>query len=173
MNRKITPKTIRLHTVFAFLITFAVVMICAVILNQNQVKEEQMKATFTAESTVNRIESQMNQYLVASDFMKNVVESGYVVTDNQFAQMATLLQDEEHVIEAFELAKDGLVSQVYPLEGNEEAIGLDMLTQPERRKEAQLAKESGQYTIAGPFELVQGGTGALLFDPIYMEDASG
>ena len=71
MNRKITPKTIRLHTVFAFLITFAVVMICAVILNQNQVKEEQMKATFTAESTVNRIESQMNQYLVASDFMKN------------------------------------------------------------------------------------------------------
>lgn len=35
MNRKITPKTIRLHTVFAFLITFAVVMICAVILNQN------------------------------------------------------------------------------------------------------------------------------------------
>ena len=48
-----------------------------------------------------------------------------------------------------------------------------MLTQPERRKEAQLAKESGQYTIAGPFELVQGGTGALLFDPIYMEDASG
>lgn len=173
MNRKITPKTIRLHTVFAFLITFAVVMICAVILNQNQVKEEQMKAAFTAESTVNRIESQMNQYLVASDFMKNVVESGYVVTDNQFAQMATLLQDEEHVIEAFELAKDGLVSQVYPLEGNEEAIGLDMLTQPERRKEAQLAKESGQYTIAGPFELVQGGTGALLFDPIYMEDASG
>ncbi len=163
MNRKITPKTIRLHTVFAFLITFAVVMICAVILNQNQVKEEQMKAAFTAESTVNRIESQMNQYLVASDFMKNVVESGYVVTDNQFAQMATLLQDEEHVIEAFELAKDGLVSQVYPLEGNEEAIGLDMLTQPERRKEAQLAKESGQYTIAGPFELVQGGTGALPF----------
>ena len=57
MNRKITPKTIRLHTVFAFLITFAVVMICAVIVNQNQAKEEQMKAAFTAESTVNRIES--------------------------------------------------------------------------------------------------------------------
>lgn len=32
---------------------------------------------------------------------------------------------------------------------------------------------SGQYTIAGPFELAQGGTGALLLDPIYINDESG
>ena len=173
MKRKVTLRTVKLRTVLAFMIIFAAVMICACVFNQNQIKEEKLKATFTAESTVNRIESQINQYLVASDFMKHVVESGYEVTNNQFAQLANLLQDEEHVIEAFELAKDGVVSQVYPLTGNEEAIGLDMLTHPERRKEAQLAKESGQYTIAGPFELVQGGTGALLFDPIYVKDASG
>ena len=29
------------------------------------------------------------------------------------------------------------------------------------------------YTIAGPFELVQGGTGALLFDPIYTYSEKG
>ena len=29
------------------------------------------------------------------------------------------------------------------------------------------------YTIAGPFELVQGGTGALLFDPIYTYSKKG
>lgn len=40
---------------------------------------------------------------------------------------------------------------------------------PARKKEANLAKETGQYTIAGPYELVQGGTGALLFDPIYRD----
>lgn len=33
--------------------------------------------------------------------------------------------------------------------------------------------ESGEYTIAGPFELIQGGTGALLLDPIYTTGASG
>ncbi|MFR9071823.1 MAG: ATP-binding protein [Blautia sp.] len=36
-----------------------------------------------------------------------------------------------------------------------------------------LTKESGEYTIAGPFELQQGGIGALLFDPIYTTDDSG
>ena len=32
---------------------------------------------------------------------------------------------------------------------------------------------SGEYTIAGPFELQQGDIGALLFDPIYTTDANG
>lgn len=27
-----------------------------------------------------------------------------------------------------------------------------------------------KYTIAGPFELVQGGNGVLLFDPVYRTD---
>lgn len=40
-----------------------------------------------------------------------------------------LVQDENHVIEAHELAKDGIVNRIYPLEGNEEAMGLNMLEQ--------------------------------------------
>lgn len=92
----------------------------------------------------------MDQYLVASDFLKNIVENGNTLDDQTYSSLCSLLQDDAHVIEAFELAKSGTVSQVYPLEGNEEAIGLDMLTHPERKKEAQLAKETGQYTIAGP-----------------------
>ena len=46
-------------------------------------------------------------------------------------------------------------------------MGLDMLENPERRMEARLARDSKEYTIAGPFELKQGGTGMLLFNPIY------
>lgn len=46
-----------------------------------------------------------------------------------------------------------------------------------RRIESQLnkylARQSGEYTIAGPFELIQGGKGALLFDPIYLSDENG
>ena len=83
------------------------------------------------------------------------------------------MQDEDYVIEAHELAKDGIVSEIYPLNGNEAAEGINMLTNPERKKEANLAKESGEYTIAGPYELKQGGTGSLLFDPVYTKDENG
>ena len=173
MNEKAKQKIIWLRTVIVFCITFILAIIFCYFLNSSQIKEEKMKATYTAEATVNRIESQLNQYLVASDFLKNIVEDGYDIEEQEFSDMCRLLQDDAHIIEAFELAKDGAISQVYPLEGNEEAIGLDMLNHPERKKEAQLAKNTGQYTIAGPFELVQGGTGALLFDPVYTTDDSG
>lgn len=53
------------------------------------------------------------------------------------------------------------------MEENAEAIGLDLLTAHERAVDAKLAKESMEYTIAGPFELRQGGIGALLFNPVY------
>ena len=173
MERKTNQKTIKLRTALVFCVTFVVAVIFVSILIQNQIKEEKLKATYTAESTVNRIESQLNQYLVASDFLKNIVENGNTLDNQTYSSLCKLLQDDAHVVEAFELAKDGKVSQVYPREGNEEAIGLDMFTHPERKKEASLAKESGQYTIAGPFELVQGGTGALLFDPVYTKDSNG
>lgn len=48
-----------------------------------------------------------------------------------------------------------------------------MLNNPARKYEANLAMKSGQYTIAGPYELNQGGLGSLLFEPIYITDKSG
>ena len=136
-------------------------------------KEEQMKASYTAELTVWRIESLLDKYLSKSDLLKNIIESGSDIEGENYNQLSQYMQDDSGVIEAFELAKDGIVSQMYPMEGNEQAVGLNMFEHPERKYSAYLAKKSGQYTIAGPFKLVQGGIGALLFDPIYMTDKDG
>ena len=35
-----------------------------------------------------------------------------------------------------------------------------------------MAKETGEYTLGGPYQLKQGGTGALLFKPVYRTDDS-
>lgn len=162
---------VRMAAVFG--ITFTTVLGCAGMVSNNQEKEEKIQAAFTAESTVGRVESQLNKYLAESNLMKRMVESGYEPDDREFDILSGLMQDENHVIEAHEMAKDGIVNQIYPLGGNEEAMGLNMLEHPERRREARLAMESGQYTIAGPFALQQGGTGALLFDPIYVTGGIG
>ena len=42
-----------------------------------------------------------------------------------------------------------------------------MLTEHERSIDANLAKETKEYTLGGPYELRQGGMGALLFNPVY------
>lgn len=119
------------------------------------------------------MKSQLNHYLAESNLMKHMIEAGYTVNDEEFSVLSSLMQDDQNVIKAHELAKDGIVTLIYPMSGNEAALGLNMLEHPARKQEARLAKESGEYTIAGPFELQQGDIGALLFDPIYTTDANG
>ena len=172
-KRKMKRKYIRLKTTLVFIFIFLAVWCVIWIINQSQERREKLKATYTAESTVSRVESQLSKYLAESDLMKRIVEKEYDIDNEQFDRLAELMQEDEDVIEARELAEDGVVSRIYPMEGNEAAMGLDMLQNPARKREARLARLSGEYTIAGPYELVQGGTGALLFDPAYITDQNG
>lgn len=172
-KRKMKRKYIRLKTTLVFIFIFLAVWCVIWIINQSQERREKLKATYTAESTVSRVESQLSKYLAESDLMKQIVEKEYDIDNEQFDKLAELMQEDEDVIEARELAEDGVVSRIYPMEGNEAAMGLDTLQNPARKKEARLARLSGEYTIAGPYELVQGGTGALLFDPAYIMDQNG
>ena len=173
MDKKKDIKIIRIRAGLVFLVTLLLVFGCTFLVNQNQQRREKLKAAYTAESTISRIEVQLNRYLAESDLVKKSIEEGLTISDKQFATLSRLMQDEDDIIKVHEIAKDGIVSQIYPMEGNEDVIGLNMMENPERKKEARLARDSGEYTIAGPFELVQGGNGVLLFDPVYRTDAEG
>ena len=173
MKQELNQTTIHRRANLVFALVFVLLLAILALFNRNIRAQEQMKAAYTAESTVANVEAQLNRYLAESDLLKNIVESGYTINNRDFANLSELMADEDGVIKAVELAPGGVVQNVYPLDGNVDAIGLNMLQHPERKVEASLAKESGQYTIAGPFELVQGGTGALLFDPIYTTDENG
>ena len=173
MKRKTDRGRMKFRAFMICVLSFLVVTGSACFLNREQEKEEKLKAVYAAESTVSRVKSQLNRYLAESELVKNIIESGYDIDGEKFSILSQMMQDKQNVIEAHELAKDGIVSHIYPMKGNEEAMGLNMLEHPDRKKEANLAKTSGQYTIAGPFPLVQGGNGALLFDPVYVKDEAG
>ena len=173
MKNKIDKKVIRIRAALVFLTMFVIILGCTFLVNENQKKREQLKAAYTAESTISRVEVQLNRYMAESDLVKKSIEDGLMISDAQFAQLSRLMQDEDYIIKAHEIAKDGIVSQIYPIQGNENAMGFNILEDSERKKAARLARDSGEYTLAGPFELVQGGTGVLLFDPVYQIDAQG
>ena len=173
MKRKTDRRRMKFRAFMVCVLSFLVVTGSVCFLNREQEKEEKLKAVYVAESTVSRVKSQLNRYLAESELVKNIIESGYDIDGEKFSILSQMMQDKQNVIEAHELAKDGIVSHIYPMKGNEEAMGLNMLEHPDRKKEANLAKTSGQYTIAGPFPLVQGGNGALLFDPVYVKDEAG
>ena len=93
--------------------------------------------------------------------------------ENTFSELAEKIPNEEGVVKAFELAPEGIITEIYPMQGNSEALELDVLREHERKKDAVLAKETGEYTLGGPYQLKQGGTGALLFKPVYRTDDFG
>jgi sensor domain CHASE-containing protein len=74
---------------------------------------------------------------------------------------------------AVELAPGGVIRQVYPLAGNEPIIGHDLLKDRERNLEAYAALTTRQLTLAGPFELLQGGVGVVGRFPIFQSDRTG
>ena len=168
-----TSKQIRIYCLVVGIISFFIVSVCGQLLNRNTVNEEKMRAAFTAETTVNRIKSQLNRYLDVSEFFQNIIGSGHQMDSKEFQALSQMISDDSQIIKVIEQAPDGVVKDIYPLKGNEAAFGIDMLNNPARKHEANLAMKSGQYTIAGPYELNQGGLGSLLFDPIYITDRSG
>ena len=173
MQKVKVPQTIKIYCVGVWLASFLLALSCGYYLIKNAEKEEQLRAAYTAEISVNRVEAQLNKYLEVSDFLKNIVESGYEIDAAEYTTWMQRIPNNSKVIKAIELAKDGVVNEIYPLEENKDAMGIDMLTHPARKYEAQLAMKTRKYTIAGPYRLAQGGMGALLFDPVYTKDAAG
>ena len=74
---------------------------------------------------------------------------------------------------SLQLAPGGIVQHIVPLAGNEKAIGHNLLQDPARNKEAFLARDTGKLTLAGPFNLMQGGLGAVGRLPVFLGDGEG
>lgn len=153
------------------LLIFMITLLLGCITIRNLEKEKKTAAAYTAQSTVRRVNAQLNQYVELSEFLGNVVLAGYNLDQTTFSELAEMLPNKNGIVKAFELAPDGVVTDVFPKQGNEKAFGINMLTDHDRKEDANRAKETGNYTLGGPYELKQGGTGALLLHPVYKSDS--
>lgn len=109
----------------------------------------------------------------AADTMAVFVElTGYDagMLEHTFSAFAGSLMQEGSTIRSVQIAPDNVIDFVYPIEGNEEAVGLDLFADPDRKANLLPAIESGRSVMQGPFDLVQGGTGLAVRHPIYGPD---
>jgi len=128
-------------------------------------EDEQMKyiASTVSAQTYEVLSAQMSKAKTLEAFI--VQNNGG--TDG-FEKVAKLLVTDEFVRNVL-LAPDGIVTDVYPLEGNESVVGHDMTGDQAGDKEAQEAIERGEMIMAGPFTLVQGGMGIAGRLPVYLD----
>ena len=165
-------KKIRLHCYIVGLIAVLTALIVGVFLLHKLEKDEKTTGKYMAQITEKRVRARLDQYIMLSELLGNYISAGENLDENTFSELAEKIPNEDGVIKAFELAPEGIVTDIYPKQGNEGAFGLDMLQEHERKKDAILARDSGKYTLGGPYQLKQGGTGALLFNPVYQDNNS-
>ena len=114
----------------------------------------------------------MNRYLAESELVKNIIESGYDIDGEKFSILSQMMQDKQNVIEAHELAKDGIVSRYLSMKGNEEAwVKVCWSIRTERKRQI-WQKQASVYhcrTVStGP-----GRKRRTAFDPVYVKDEAG
>ncbi|MCF7971164.1 MAG: EAL domain-containing protein [Methylococcaceae bacterium] len=157
-------------------VTFVVSMIFALyalyLFDAYSYQKERAAIQKISSSYASHIRNNLNQALSATYPLAALIrtQNGETTGFNELAKEMLPLYPG---IASLQLQPDGILKHIVPLQGNEGAIGHNLLLSPDRTKEAFLARDTGKLTLAGPFELVQGGIGAAARLPIYLESSEG
>ncbi|MCG9580321.1 diguanylate cyclase [Vibrio tubiashii] len=81
---------------------------------------------------------------------------------------SSVIRKSSHV-QLLGLAPDDVIQYIYPLEGNEKALGLDYRTIPSQWRTVKKAQDLQEIFIAGPINLVQGGLALIARVPIFSD----
>jgi diguanylate cyclase (GGDEF)-like protein/PAS domain S-box-containing protein len=124
------------------------------------------KAREIANESAYLIDNEINKKLALAYPFAAMLHQTDVIPDFEFIGEKLLLNFS--LVSEIAIAPEGTITQVAPLKGNRQAIGLDLLDDPEQKAESLFAKETGKLTLAGPLNLVQGGKGLVGRLPVYV-----
>ncbi|MCB1760050.1 MAG: CHASE domain-containing protein [Gammaproteobacteria bacterium] len=142
-------------------------------LSERAHQHEQVAAYATLGAIRARLEGVVNHNLMLVQGLVAVISGNPDLTQQEYATYAAALLNRKNQLRNIGAAPDLVVSMVYPLEGNEAALGLDYRTHPRQREAAMRALRLGETVIAGPVELIQGGEGFIARMPVYYGDKEG
>lgn len=91
------------------------------------------------------------------------------MTQQRFAELAENLFGKQSQLRNVSGAPNFVISLMYPLAGNENAIGLDYSKNDRQREAVLKAREDGELVLAGPIDLVQGGAGFIGRFPVFID----
>ena len=169
-NETMKNKYLVCRILIGFVLISVITNVVCLFIRNSVIQQEKLKAEYTVNSTIDRVEIKLESYIQKVDFLKKTIESGIELDDAYFQSIASRLYGDDPAVKTIELAPNGIIQNVYPFKENQKAIGMDMLTEHERKEAATLAKDTRKYTLEGPYDLKQGGKGALLYDPIYVNE---
>ncbi|MBK9516094.1 MAG: response regulator [Anaeromyxobacter sp.] len=134
-------------------------------------QERRRSATDLARTSAFAIEQELARSLDSAAVLAALVAQG--ASDAELAAVATSLLRLHGATANLQLARDGVISHLWPLAGNEAARGLDLVSHPIHGAYVRSVRATRRPALYGPFQLVQGGAGLALRLPVFVPDGGG
>ena len=154
------------------LLVFGIVAIAGIVLDRQAetLGRQRMRDDVTSQVSVMRAKLEGN---IASNVqlvrgLVSVLSTEPDMDVPRFNALASSIFKEQSQLRSVAAAPNFVVTMTYPLEGNERAIGLDYRQNTDQWNAVRRAMETGRLVLAGPLDLVQGGTGLIGRFPVFV-----
>jgi PAS domain S-box-containing protein len=125
-------------------------------------------------STVrSKLESSLNSRLFLIRGLVAYVSNNPNITEAEFAATARILMAQQTGIRAITLVKGTRIAYIYPREGNEGVLGLDLTALPEHRQIVKDVITTRKSLLAGPVKLLEGDMTFISRSPIFLTPSGG
>jgi PAS domain S-box-containing protein len=126
---------------------------------QLRLAEEQSKVNLKLNEIEKSFYLLLNNAVSAGKTLAYLAKNDKVIED--FEEIGKQILENNPYVDVLQLLDSGKVVANYPNKGHETVLGYDILQNGPRRTEALEAIRRNQMLFAGPFELIQGGTGII------------
>ena len=160
----------------AFWLSITLIVLVIIMLdriNYNRAKDANQLHTFSEVSTYR---AQLEATLVSN--IQLIRGLGVAITAEanldqaRFSQIAAPLFETSNELRNIGGAPDMIIKMIYPLAGNEQALGLNFLDNETQRIDAIRARDTNKIVMAGPLTLIQGSSALVARVPVYKTDIS-
>lgn len=154
-------------------ITAAVAIVAGVcILDRSQQQRfllENRATTLNQLSTIrSNLEGKLNSRLFLMRGLVAELSQNPDISEEEFAATGRILLANQTGIRSIGLVKGTTITYMYPREGNESAIGVDLSAVPQQRKMVEEAIATRKTVLAGPVKLLAGNVGFVSRSPIFL-----
>lgn len=118
------------------------------------------------------LESRINSVLYLSSTLSTYIAVNPQEDMQRWYDISKEIVKEAPLVRNIGLAPDNVIRFVFPLSGNEKALGLDYRKVSSQWPAVERAMKTGEMTLAGPVNLVQGGRGLIGRTPIFTLDGA-
>ena len=135
----------------------------------SQLRSEQRLFVISEMSSVRaKLEGAVNNSMGVVNGISAFISDHPTASQKEFASFSKHLIDAQPQVRNVGAAPNLVIRLMYPLKGNEKAIGLDYRKNPGQRRAAEWAMATRKTSLAGPVKLVQGGMGLIGRIPVFV-----